>query len=319
VDSEGGTDALIRKAVLTASRGRAELLVLCLMVWTGHLTHVTDRWRKHRLPAIQLAYFNANGYESWENVWGVWNGITPRDAAALKRVGTLLRYFGAHNYTRHYEPTSGWVPHTPEAVGRGVHASRFERASEYGGGCVWLLVNVGDASTSGPVLRLSGPAATGEMLFVDAYHGDVLHPLRSHNAAADLRSHRAASDPRAHYAASDPRSADAISTGVDSTVELAVDLEAHGFGAVVMVDGGGSEPPPADLAQLMSVMKTLSAKPLSTYDKCVHASLPPHAQHTDSPLAHIAHAAHGSLDWHRSPSLPPCFTRTAHTHHSRPA
>ena len=28
-----------------------------------HLTHVTDRWRKQRVTAIQLAFFNANGYE----------------------------------------------------------------------------------------------------------------------------------------------------------------------------------------------------------------------------------------------------------------
>lgn len=29
-----------------------------------------------------------------QNVWGIWNGITPHDSEALRRVGTLLRYFG---------------------------------------------------------------------------------------------------------------------------------------------------------------------------------------------------------------------------------
>ena len=30
-----------------------------------HLTHVCDRWSKSRAAAIQLAFFNGDGYESW--------------------------------------------------------------------------------------------------------------------------------------------------------------------------------------------------------------------------------------------------------------
>ena len=30
-----------------------------------HLTHVCDRWSKSRATAIQLAFFNGDGYESW--------------------------------------------------------------------------------------------------------------------------------------------------------------------------------------------------------------------------------------------------------------
>ena len=34
------------------------------------------------------------GFESWENVWGCWNGMTPRDSEATRRVSNMLRYFG---------------------------------------------------------------------------------------------------------------------------------------------------------------------------------------------------------------------------------
>jgi hypothetical protein len=33
-----------------------------------HLSHVTDRWRKERLVAIRLGFFNGEGISSWENV-----------------------------------------------------------------------------------------------------------------------------------------------------------------------------------------------------------------------------------------------------------
>ena len=57
------------------------------------MVHVCDRWNKNKTDNLQAAFFNGVGYESWENVWGTWNGITPRDAEAIRRVGTLLRFF----------------------------------------------------------------------------------------------------------------------------------------------------------------------------------------------------------------------------------
>ena len=59
-----------------------------------HLTHICERWSTIRTDGLQYAFFNGAGYESWENVWGIFNKITPRDGAALKRTSTILRYFG---------------------------------------------------------------------------------------------------------------------------------------------------------------------------------------------------------------------------------
>ena len=40
---------------------------------------------------LQFAFFNGVGWESWENIWGIWNGITPRDAEATRRVAAIER------------------------------------------------------------------------------------------------------------------------------------------------------------------------------------------------------------------------------------
>ena len=87
------------------------------------LTNACDRWATNKTDNLQAAWFNGDGYESWENVWGTWNGITARDGEAIRRVGTMLRFFGARVRVLH----SGlWVPHTADALpGRGVYASRW--------------------------------------------------------------------------------------------------------------------------------------------------------------------------------------------------
>ena len=49
-----------------------------------HMLTVCRRWDRDRRDAIQTAWFNGAGYEAWENVWGIWAGISTRDSAALK-------------------------------------------------------------------------------------------------------------------------------------------------------------------------------------------------------------------------------------------
>ena len=50
------------------------------------MTTICRRWDTNRTEALHHAWFNGVGYVAWENVWGVWNGITPHDAEALKRM-----------------------------------------------------------------------------------------------------------------------------------------------------------------------------------------------------------------------------------------
>ena len=65
------------------------------------------------------------GYESWENVWGVWNGITPRDGQAIRIVGALLRFLGGRGYLH----SPAWVPHSPVVNGEAVFASMWPLAA----------------------------------------------------------------------------------------------------------------------------------------------------------------------------------------------
>ena len=78
---------------------------------------------------IQLAWFNGDGVETWQNIWGIWQGLTQRDAAALKRLGPLLRFFGR---ARRFLQSTAWVPHTPmlQSATAGVYASAWQMGDE---------------------------------------------------------------------------------------------------------------------------------------------------------------------------------------------
>ncbi len=57
------------------------------------MVNISDRWNRDKTSDLQFAFFNGVGWESWENIWGIWNGITPRDAEATRRVATIERAF----------------------------------------------------------------------------------------------------------------------------------------------------------------------------------------------------------------------------------
>ena len=59
-----------------------------------HMVNVCERWAQNRTDGLQAAFFNGVGYESWENVWGIWNQLTPRDAEALRRIAMIERADG---------------------------------------------------------------------------------------------------------------------------------------------------------------------------------------------------------------------------------
>ena len=58
------------------------------------------------------AWFNGDGVEAWQDVWGVWNGMKARDGEILRRAAAMLRHFGHRGFLR----SRGWVPHAPAAV-----------------------------------------------------------------------------------------------------------------------------------------------------------------------------------------------------------
>jgi formylglycine-generating enzyme required for sulfatase activity len=91
-----------------------------------HMINVCDRWARDKTDNLQAAFFNGVGYESWENIWGIWNQIGARDAEALRRVAYIERQFAELLVAR------DWEPYAPVRQ-YGVFASRFpgEGRNEY--------------------------------------------------------------------------------------------------------------------------------------------------------------------------------------------
>jgi formylglycine-generating enzyme required for sulfatase activity len=95
-----------------------------------HMIHVCDRWARNHTDDLQAAFFNGVGFESWENVWGIWNQMAPRDAEALRRISHIYRALPD------LLVSMDWTPHVP-TLRYGVFASMFPGS----GRTLWTIVN----------------------------------------------------------------------------------------------------------------------------------------------------------------------------------
>ena len=127
-----------------------------------HMVNVCERWAKDRTDGLQSAFFNGVGYESWENVWGIWNQFTPRDAESLRRIAAIERA------VPELLVSPDWEPHVP-TLQAGVYASRFPGPQQ----AVWLLVNRTQHEVTGPQLKVSTRPVTR---YFDLWRGVELHP-----------------------------------------------------------------------------------------------------------------------------------------------
>jgi formylglycine-generating enzyme required for sulfatase activity len=127
-----------------------------------HLTHVCDRWAHDRTDMLQYAFFNGDGYVSWENIWGIWNQFTDRDANALRRISAIYRAFPDLLVSAQYEPFV-------RTVQSGVFATKFPGDGE----TLWTLINRNDSLVSGVQIEVP---ATRDTHFYDLWRGKELHP-----------------------------------------------------------------------------------------------------------------------------------------------
>ena len=97
------------------------------------------------------------GWESWENIWGIWNGITPRDGEATRRVATLERGIAP------FLVSKDWEPMTP-MLRYGVYASRWPLEDE----ALWTIVNRNEYDVEGEQIEVTGK---GNLRYFDLYHG----------------------------------------------------------------------------------------------------------------------------------------------------
>ena len=129
---------------------------------TRHMVNISDRWAQDKTSDLQYAFFNGVGWESWENVWGIWNGINPRDAEATRRMATLER--GVAQFL----VSPDWEPLYP-MLNYGVYASRWPLGQQ----TVWTIVNRASYDLSGE--QMTVPLTPG-MRYFDLYHGVELRP-----------------------------------------------------------------------------------------------------------------------------------------------
>jgi formylglycine-generating enzyme required for sulfatase activity len=127
-----------------------------------HQVNIQGRWDRDKTNALQYAFFNGEGWESWENVWGIWNGITPRDGEATRRVATIERTVAP------FFASDAWEPLYP-MLRYGVYASRWPLADQ----TTWTIVNRNEYDVDGN--QMTTPYKPG-MRFFDLYHGVELKP-----------------------------------------------------------------------------------------------------------------------------------------------
>jgi iron(II)-dependent oxidoreductase len=125
-----------------------------------HMVNISDRWARSKTDDLQFAFFNGTGWESWENIWGIWNGVTPRDGEATRRVATIERNVAS------FLVSPDWEPFYPtEHVG--VFASRWPKDGQ----TVWTLVNRNEFDVDGDQMTV---AAEPGLRWFDLYHGREL-------------------------------------------------------------------------------------------------------------------------------------------------
>ena len=130
-----------------------------------HMVNISDRWNRDKTDDLQFAFFNGIGWESWENVWGIWNGITSRDAEATRRVATIERAVAP------FLTSAEWEPLTP-MLRYGVFASRWPLHGQ----TIWTIVNRNQYGVDGHQIELEPDDG---MRYFDLYHGAELKPERT--------------------------------------------------------------------------------------------------------------------------------------------
>ncbi|HXD38654.1 MAG TPA: formylglycine-generating enzyme family protein, partial [Rhodanobacter sp.] len=86
-----------------------------------HMINYENRWGRDRNHDLQYIFFNGIGYNAWENVWGIWNQLTPRDAETLRRIAAIERQFAPAMVSLDWRPYE-------RTLQAGVFASRFPTA-----------------------------------------------------------------------------------------------------------------------------------------------------------------------------------------------
>jgi formylglycine-generating enzyme required for sulfatase activity len=238
---------------------------------TRHMVNISDRWNPDKTSDLQYAFFNGIGWESWENVWGIWIGITPRDAEATRRVATIERAVAP------FLVSPDWEPLYPMR-NYGVYSSRWPLKDE----SVWTIVNRNSYLVSGRQMEVSDLPGTR---YFDLYHGVELKPELRNPSGGSCADAGVTQSVSRDNAGNQVVSVHAVDCGPGPvTSVLSFDLQASGYGAILAIPGE----PSAAMKALMQRMATMTSTPLSSYSHepaILHQTLVPIAATTPAATA----------------------------------
>ncbi|MES2425930.1 MAG: SUMF1/EgtB/PvdO family nonheme iron enzyme [Bacteroidota bacterium] len=128
----------------------------------NHQVNITNRWATNKTDDLQNAFFNGIGYNSWENIWSVWNNIPDRYAESIRRISTIYRAFP------NIWSSSDWEPYIP-VLQKGIFASKFPDKEK----TIYTFVNRDSTDANGAQITL--PYIKGEKYY-NAWTGTLLKP-----------------------------------------------------------------------------------------------------------------------------------------------
>ena len=136
---------------------------------TRHMVNISDRWNRTKDRRFAIRFLQWRRLGKLEDIWGIWNGITPRDGEATRRMATLERGIAR------FLTSDQWEPFYPMHR-YGVYGSKWP----LGGQTVWTIVNRNEYNIDG---RQMSVTLRDGLRYFDLYHGVELTPEHEGNAA----------------------------------------------------------------------------------------------------------------------------------------
>jgi formylglycine-generating enzyme required for sulfatase activity len=149
--------------------GNAQLVAKYKWLEPRHMTNISDRWQRDKNIDLQYAFFNGVGMETWENIWGIWNEMTPYDSEVVRRTAKIERKFAGELVS------ADWEPHTP-VIQANIYASKWPGRDR----TVWTIVNKNEFDVSGQQIKV--PYDPGKKYY-DLWHGVELAPAIKNDSA----------------------------------------------------------------------------------------------------------------------------------------
>ncbi|KAI8887578.1 DUF323-domain-containing protein, partial [Backusella circina FSU 941] len=149
------------------SKSRIPTVATRKLIEPKHMGFASHKWCRNKTQMIQHAFFNGIGIEMWENVFGTWNQVTPRDGEALRRTSSILRCFGSD-----FLANSEWEPHCPCVRWESVYSSKF-RHYKNKEQLLWTFINKGPVEAVGHQIVVNYHIG---LQFYDVWRGKEIFP-----------------------------------------------------------------------------------------------------------------------------------------------